>query len=147
MQNLEDLRNKLFFESRNIIETLAKIASPEELLSKKDLVEELNERISFLKLLEKNEMFFVEESTLQSNDNQQVNTESNDTNPASENQDKELEEEVLFTNELNEFNKDEIEEDKKRRKFLLKKRLSSPMKKYRNTAKKLQNLRKKPKRK
>lgn len=113
MQNIEDLRDKLFFESRNIIETLSKIASSEELLSKKDLVEELNERISFLKLLERNEEYFVAETPLQQNDNQDLNSENYNENNASENQKEDIEEEVLFTNELNEFNKDEISEEEK----------------------------------
>lgn len=107
MQNLEDLREKLYFESKNIIETLSKVVSSEELLSKKDLIEELNERVSFLRILEKNGEFFtvpaVEESdeeVLQNDFFTEINSEN------------EMEEEVLFTNELNEIHKGDFEEEK-----------------------------------
>ena len=59
MNNLEDLKEKIVFECKNIIETLSKITSTEELLAKKDLVDELSERISFLKIFEKNEEYFL----------------------------------------------------------------------------------------
>jgi len=58
MQNLEDLKEKIFFEAKNILDTLSKINSADEFLMKKDLIEELSERVSFLKVLEKNENYF-----------------------------------------------------------------------------------------
>ncbi|WP_228459205.1 hypothetical protein [Chryseobacterium carnipullorum] len=53
MQNIQDLKEKIFFESKNIIDILDKINNVDELLSKQDLVDELANRISFLRLLEK----------------------------------------------------------------------------------------------
>lgn len=53
MQNIQDLKEKILFESKNIIDNLDKINNVDELLSKQDLVDELANRISFLKLLEK----------------------------------------------------------------------------------------------
>ena len=109
MNNLEDLKEKIVFESKNIIETLSKITSAEELLGKKDLVEELNERLSFLKVLEKNEEYFVFENANSSTHKAEQIVEIEETFGYSSD-DNEMEEEVLFTNELNEFNPDEVEE-------------------------------------
>ena len=107
MQNLEDLKEKIFFEAKNILDTLSKITSSEELLLKKDLIEDLNERVSFLRILDKNEDLFslnVEESNDQ-------NAEESDSKPTLEVvTEREIEEEVIFTNELNEINEDEITE-------------------------------------
>ena len=111
MNNLEDLKEKIVFESKNIIETLSKITSAEELLAKKDLVDELSERLSFLKVLEKNEDYFsveIADSTLDISENQTENEEAFGYETA----DEIMEEEVLFTNELNEFNPDEDEAEK-----------------------------------
>ncbi len=49
----------------NIIDNLDKINNVDELLSKQDLVDELANRISFLKLLEKNMEYFVAEDPAQ----------------------------------------------------------------------------------
>ena len=107
MQNLEDLKEKIFFEAKNILDTLSKITSSEELLLKKDMIEDLNERVSFLRILDKNEDLFslnVEESNDQ-------NAEESDSKPTLEVvTEREIEEEVIFTNELNEINEDEITE-------------------------------------
>lgn len=101
MQNLEDLKEKIFFEAKNILDNLAKISSLEELLMRKDLIEELNERISFLKILEKNEDLLVFASPSEDSDIQNLNEVSGILNPDLETHEI-LEEEVLFTNELNE---------------------------------------------
>ena len=37
MQNLQDIQEKIFFEAKNILETLSKINSKDELLAKQDL--------------------------------------------------------------------------------------------------------------
>lgn len=63
MQNIQDLKEKIFFESKNIIDILDKINNVDELLSKQDLVDELANRISFLRLLEKNMEYFITENT------------------------------------------------------------------------------------
>ena len=36
MQNLQDIQEKIFFESKTILETLSRINSKEELLAKQD---------------------------------------------------------------------------------------------------------------
>lgn len=111
MQNLEDLKEKIFFEAKNIIETLSKISSSEELLLKKELIEELDERISFIKILEKNEEFFkpqekpeiLEAGSFDEHDSQ---------NSATTAEDDFVEEEVRFTNELNDIqNEEDIENE------------------------------------
>ena len=53
MQNLQDIQEKIFFESKNILDTLSKINSKDELLSKQDLFSEVADRIAFLRILEK----------------------------------------------------------------------------------------------
>ncbi|WBV59288.1 hypothetical protein PFY12_09475 [Chryseobacterium camelliae] len=97
MQNIQDLKEKIFFESKNIIDILEKINNVDELLSKQDLVDELANRISFLRLLEKNIEYFIPENTSPVSENHELN--SNET----------IEEEAIFNNELNEI--DEKEEN------------------------------------
>jgi hypothetical protein len=97
MQNIQDLKEKIFFESRNIIGILDKISHVDELSSKLDLVEGLAERISFLRLLEKNTAGF-------GNENFSPVPESNENFYRSGENDEVTEEEAIFNNELNEIN-------------------------------------------
>lgn len=100
MQNIQDLKEKIFFESRNIIGILDKISHVDELSSKLDLVEELAERISFLRLLEKNIAYFGSENfspVPENNENFYQSAESDEV----------TEEEAIFNNELNEINEKE----------------------------------------
>lgn len=99
MQNIQDLKEKIFFESRNIIDILEKINNVDELLSKQDLVDELANRISFLRLLEKNIEYFVTDNSQQYSDNQYVI----DPNEIHESGNEVTEEEAIFNNELNEI--------------------------------------------
>lgn len=101
MQNLEDLKDKIFFECKNIIESLSKVSSAEEILSKKDLGEELMERISFLKLMERNEDYFATKEGSQSTEYQETNYETAQEEHT-QNQEQ-IEEEVIFTTELNDL--------------------------------------------
>ncbi|MDR6488169.1 hypothetical protein J2799_002680 [Chryseobacterium vietnamense] len=110
MQNIQDLKEKIFFESMNIIDNLDKISNIDELLSKQDLVDELANRISFLKLLEKNIEYFVADNTAQNPDHQYVSfvsgeTEHHDTG------NEVMEEEAIFNNELNEIDENEVFSD------------------------------------
>lgn len=110
MQNIQDLKEKIFFESMNIIDNLDKISNIDELLSKQDLVDELANRISFLKLLEKNIEYFAADSTAQNPDHQYVSfvsgeTEHHDTG------NEVTEEEAIFNNELNEIDENEVYSD------------------------------------
>lgn len=106
MQNLQDLQEKIFFESKNILDTLSKINSKEELLSKQDLFAEVADRISFLRILEKNKDSF--QNTIENFDNQEASNgiiESGDKDyvvdlPLAEDM---IEEEVIFNNEINEI--------------------------------------------
>lgn len=110
MQNIQDLKEKILFESKNIIDNLDKINNVDELLSKQDLVDELANRISFLKLLEKNiEYFIVEEPVLHS-DSLPVSFVSGEADHHHHDSGNEVtEEEAIFNNELNEI--DEHEND------------------------------------
>lgn len=110
MQNIQDLKEKIFFESMNIIDNLDKISNIDELLSKQDLVDELANRISFLKLLEKNIEYFVADNTTQNPDHQYASfvsgeTEHHDTG------NEVMEEEAIFNNELNEIDENEVFSD------------------------------------
>ena len=105
MQNIQDLKEKIFFESRNIIDILEKIHNVDELLSKQDLVDELAGRISFLRLLEKNIEYFHTDKSHENHDNQFV---INDDSDPHEFGNEVTEEEAIFNNELNEI--DEISE-------------------------------------
>lgn len=128
MQNIQDLKEKIFFESKNMIAILDKISNVDELLSRQDLVDELANRISFLRLLEKNLEYFGSEnfsSTEKSNENfssQPVNENNyeieeeeaifnNQLNEIGENQEYRVtEEEAIFNNQLNEIVKEEFHE-------------------------------------
>lgn len=109
MQNIQDLKEKILFESKNIIDNLDKINNIDELLSKQDLVDELANRISFLKLLEKNIEYFVIEDPVFHSDGLPVSFVSVDTDHHHDSGNEVTEEEAIFNNELNEI--DEHEND------------------------------------
>ncbi|SDM06868.1 ring-infected erythrocyte surface antigen domain-containing protein [Chryseobacterium taihuense] len=89
MQNIQDLKDKIFSESRNIIHILSGINNVEELISKHSLADDLAEKITFLKLLNKN---------LRNFENQPYSEK-----PEYYTSDEYLEEEAIFNNELNEI--------------------------------------------
>lgn len=120
MQNIQDLKDKIFFESKNIIDILGRINNVDELISKHDLLNDLVEKIAFLKLLDKNlgdhqrenlnfsayrnddplvsSYLVTEEEAIFNNE---LNEIGND--PFSENKNKIEEEEAIFNNQLNEI--------------------------------------------
>ncbi|KQT24458.1 hypothetical protein ASG22_10660 [Chryseobacterium sp. Leaf405] len=101
MQNIQDLKEKIFFESKNIIGILDKINNVDELSSKQDLVDKLADKISFLRLLEKNMESSANEKYSSVSENQQKNSflvEENDNVS-----DEVTEEEAIFNNEFNEI--------------------------------------------
>lgn len=99
MQNIQDLKEKIFFESKNMIAILDKISNADELLSRQDLVDELAKRISFLRLLEENlEHFGTENFSPTENNNEKVSSQ-----PFIENGHELEEEEAIFNNQLNEI--------------------------------------------
>ncbi|WP_126652942.1 ring-infected erythrocyte surface antigen domain-containing protein [Chryseobacterium aureum] len=107
MQNIQDLKEKIFFESMNIIDNLDKISHIDELLSKQDLVDELANRISFLKLLEKNIEYFVTDTPAQNTEHQHLSFISGDTDHHDAGNEV-TEEEAIFNNELNEIDENEV---------------------------------------
>jgi hypothetical protein len=107
MQNIQDLKEKIFFESMNIIDNLDKISNIDELLSKQDLVDELANRISFLKLLEKNIEYFVADDSGQNQDHQHLSFVSGETDHHDKGNEV-TEEEAIFNNELNEIDENEF---------------------------------------
>ncbi|MDH6251618.1 hypothetical protein M2347_001345 [Chryseobacterium sp. H1D6B] len=107
MQNIQDLKEKIFFESKNIIDILDKINNVDELLSKQDLVEELANRISFLRLLEKNIEYFVTDTSFQISENQQYTSFVNNEFDSQESNNEVTEEEAIFNNEFNEIDESE----------------------------------------
>jgi hypothetical protein len=107
MQNIQDLKEKIFFESKNIIDILEKINNVDELLSKQDLVDELANRISFLKMLEKNIEYFVPNTSLQNTESQTTGPFVNDEFDSQESTHEVTEEEAIFNNELNEIDENE----------------------------------------
>ncbi|AYN00792.1 hypothetical protein [Chryseobacterium sp. 3008163] len=135
MQNIQDLQEKIFFESKNIIGILDKINDVDELLSKQNLIDELTDRISFLKLLKnkveyyKNDdlqfsgplsgSFLAETITESHNFSHEVteeeaifNNELNEIEGSESNLPNEvMEEEAIFNNQLNEIVKNEYHEN------------------------------------
>lgn len=111
MQSLQDLQDKLFFECKNILDNVSKINTPEELLVKHDILLELTDRISILKYLEKNKEVFTSNIVVDpvSSIAELSVTELDHDDLIEEIANSEVEEEVLFTNELNEFDEGELE--------------------------------------
>ncbi|MBK1894751.1 ring-infected erythrocyte surface antigen domain-containing protein [Chryseobacterium paridis] len=107
MQNIQDLKEKIFFESKNIIDILEKINNVDELLSKQDLVDELANRISFLRMLEKNIEYFIPSNSSQNTDNQTNIGLVNDEFETQDSSHEVTEEEAIFNNELNEIDENE----------------------------------------
>lgn len=111
MANFQNLQQKIFFEAKTILETLSKVTSVDELMAKQDLFSELADRISFLKILEKNQDSFTESMASERLVNQDLSIEENsdlfeenDIDFVSLNNEEDLiEEEVIFTNEINEI--------------------------------------------
>lgn len=109
MQNIQDLKEKIFFESKNIIDILEKINNVDELLSKQDLVDELANRISFLRLLEKNIEYFITDNSVQNSENQQNISFVNQNFESQESNNEVTEEEAIFNNEFNEIDENDHE--------------------------------------
>ncbi|MCX8533333.1 hypothetical protein [Chryseobacterium luquanense] len=101
MQNIQDLQDKIFFESKNIIDILAKTNNVDELISKHDLLNDLAEKIAFLKLLNKNLEHYSQENSNFSN-YQKAEVLISDHLVT--------EEEAIFNNELNEIGSESFEE-------------------------------------
>jgi hypothetical protein len=106
MQNIQDLKEKIFFESKNMIAILDKISNVDELISRQDLVDELANRISFLKLLEKNLEYFEKENFSST----EKNSENFSSQPFIESNYEVEEEEAIFNNQLNEIVEEELHE-------------------------------------
>lgn len=104
MQNLQDIHDKIFFETKTILETLCKINSKDELLAKQDLFTEVTDRIAFLRILDKNEDQFSRILTGEVSHENQILDEATEHVEFNETTfDDIVEEEVMFTNELNDF--------------------------------------------
>lgn len=102
MQNIQDLNDKVFFESKNIIRILEKINTVDELISKQNLINELSERVSFLKIL-KDKVQYYSNSELQfSDENLSFSLNQGDTILPSFSHEV-TEEEAIFNNQLNEI--------------------------------------------
>lgn len=101
MQNLQDIQEKIFFEAKNILDTLSKIDSKDELLTKQDLFAELTDRISFLRILEKNKESFLEDQSAEYQTKPEYFDASEHHFEDSTFDEDMIEEEVLFTTEIN----------------------------------------------
>ncbi|MBD3906034.1 hypothetical protein NAL32_15725 [Chryseobacterium sp. Ch-15] len=101
MQNIQDLKDKIFFESKNIIDILGGINNVDELISKHDLLNDLVEKIAFLKLLDKNLGDYKRENANFSVFQQDESLVSNYLV---------TEEEAIFNNELNEIGNESFSE-------------------------------------
>lgn len=106
MQNLHDLQEKIFFETKNILQTLSQIDSKDELLSKQDLFGEITDRIAFLRILELNKDYFskpeiIDNSSIESNVISERAIDQNDEFEHIHEEEDLMEEEVKFTNEIN----------------------------------------------
>ena len=108
MQTLQDIQDKIFFETKSMLETIGKINSKDELLSNRALFAEVTDRIAFLRILEKNEDSFNQDLVPEISSDQlivdnTIITEANDQMEFNDNDFAEdiIEEEVIFTASLN----------------------------------------------
>ncbi len=106
MQTIQDLQDKLFFECKNILDTVSKISSHDELLRKHDLITELNDRMNVLKYLDKNKSSFTAPVAVETPISLPEKEEFLDEKPENSFEE-EIEEEVIFNNELNEIDPNE----------------------------------------
>lgn len=72
MQEPQDIQEKIFFETKNILESLSKISCLEELLIKQDLFNQLSDNVGFLKVLNKNKNEFQVSATSESTENKET---------------------------------------------------------------------------
>lgn len=113
MQNLQDIQEKIFFECKNILESLSKINSSEELLAKQELFAEITDRIAFLRILDKNKKPFLNAYSAQKSEFIEGERVFKDLSDSDENfedsllEEDVIEEEVIFTNELNDYQQEE----------------------------------------
>lgn len=101
MDKISNIQSKIFFECKNILTTISKIETKEELVSKQDLFYEITERISFLKILEKNDGDFTSHQVSIQNEEIEMTTDEFNTitepqEEVSENQG-ETEEQIIET--------------------------------------------------
>lgn len=102
MQNIQDLNEKVFFESKNMIKILEKINTVDELISKQNLINELAERVSFLQIL-KDKVQYYSNNDLEFS-SEKINISEKVTSFVSHELSAELmEEEAIFNNQLNEI--------------------------------------------
>ena len=106
MQTIQDLQDKLFFECKNILDSVSKISSHDELLRKHDLITELNDRMNVLKYLDKNKNSFSAPVVAEAPISLPEKDEFLDEKPENSFEE-EIEEEVIFNNELNEIDPNE----------------------------------------
>lgn len=105
MQNIQDLQEKIFLDTKNMISILYKINHVDELLSRQDLIDELADRISFLKLLKTKVKYYQDENSQAS---ETLKASSADLFSDSQHfSDNVTEEEAIFNNELNEIGSNE----------------------------------------
>ncbi|MFC7348615.1 hypothetical protein ACFQO9_18005 [Chryseobacterium zhengzhouense] len=104
MQNIQDLKDKIFFESKSIIDILGKTNNVDELISKQDLLNEMAEKIAFLQLLNKNLAHYSQENS---------NFSSYQHNEILISDNLVTEEEAIFNNELNEIGSEYSETEEK----------------------------------
>ena len=118
MNDIQDFKDRIFSESKNIISALDRIEHVNVLIEKQDLVNELAEKISFLKLLQQKLDFYNAEETQISNENEVVEEEAIFNNQLNEIDGAEMEdfstdvfeEEAIFNNQLNEIVETELHE-------------------------------------
>ena len=102
MQNIQDLQEKIFFESKNIISILDKINDVDELLTKQNLIDELADRISFLKLL-KTKVEYYSGDDLRFSQSLSGSLLAETPTESREYSHEVTEEEAIFNNELNQI--------------------------------------------
>ena len=118
MNNIQDLKDRIFSESKNIISALDRIEHVNELIEKQDLVNELAEKITFLKFLQQKLDFYSAENAQVSASDEVVEEEAIFNNQLNEIDGAEMEdfstevieEEAIFNNQLNEIVETELHE-------------------------------------
>ena len=88
MQNVQDLKQNIFYDLKNSIAILEKVNNVEELIFQQSLIDKLAKQVSFLKLLQENE------------ENYRLNNLEIGENFSKKNIEKDKEEEPVFENQF-----------------------------------------------
>lgn len=114
MPQLQDIKEKMFYETKSILESISQINSADDLLANQKLFSEMSDRIAFLKILAENEHAFksiLNSTEVKSFEHQNLNIPDDASLVSEDDTESIIEEKVLFENELNNIDNHDANEN------------------------------------